>query len=44
MDPAQIRIIWKAFIKKKGAEFYFRKIRPSPILWELFKYKSDSLF
>ncbi len=35
MDPDEIRLIWKAFIKERGAEI-FRKISPSPILWELF--------
>ncbi len=36
MDSAEIRFIPKTFIKKRGGEV-FRKIRPSPILWEPFK-------
>ncbi len=36
MDPAEIRFIRKTFIKERGSEV-FRKIRPSPILWEPFK-------
>ncbi len=35
MDPAEIRFFWLVFIKERGADI-FRKIRPSPILWELF--------
>ncbi len=31
MDPAEIRFIWL----ERGADI-FRKIRPSPISWELF--------
>ncbi len=33
MDPAEIRFVRKAFIKKRGAEV-FRKSCPSCILWE----------
>ncbi len=35
-DPGEIRFIQKVFRKEKGAEV-FRKLRPSPILWEHFK-------
>ncbi len=36
MNPAEIRFIRKVFTKEKGAKV-FRKIRPSPFLWESFK-------
>jgi hypothetical protein len=36
MDPVEIRLIRKVFIKGRGAEVV-RKIRPSPILREPFK-------
>ncbi len=38
MDLVEIRLIRKGFIKDRS----FRKIRPSPILWELFKSTSPS--
>ncbi len=36
MDRAEVRFIRKVFIKERSAEI-FRKIRPSPILWDPFK-------
>ncbi len=36
MDQAEIRLIWKAFIKERAAEVFIN-IRPSPILWDPFK-------
>jgi len=36
MDPAEISLIRKVFIKERGAED-FRKIRSPPILFEPFK-------
>ncbi len=41
MDLAEIRFFKSAFIKERGAEV-IRKIRPSPILWELFIDSSPS--
>ncbi len=41
IHPAEIRFIWKAFIEERGAEV-FRKIGPSPILWEPFKDSAPS--
>jgi hypothetical protein len=32
MDPAEIRLIRKVVIKESGAEVFFGKIHPSPIL------------
>jgi hypothetical protein len=41
MDPVEIRLIRKVFIKGRGAEVV-RKIRPSPILREPFKDSAPS--
>ncbi len=35
-DSSQIRLIWLVIIKERGTEG-FRKIHPSPTLWEPFK-------